>query len=268
FSQGLCDKSSAAMQPAHGQRIALVTGASSGIGEAITDVFSKHGFAVIACGRRMDKLLDLVKRCEGAPVYPLAFDATEKESVLQKIASLPVEWRRISVLINNAGNAHGLDSIEDGNPDDWDSMIDINIRGLLYVTKAVLPMMPVDSDSIIVNLGSIAGKEAYGKGNVYCATKAAVDQLTRGMRIDLYTKGIRVAALHPGMVNTNFSVVRFKGDKQKADKVYVGTRALTAGDCADTALFMCTRPAHVNVADVLLLPTDQASAGHLRRSKL
>ena len=253
--------------PQKDQRIALVTGASSGIGEAVAEYFCKHGIAVIACGRRMDKLLALKERMQGrAPVHVVSFDVTNYDKVKRKISSLPAEWRRINILVNNAGNAHGLDPIQNGNEKDWDAMIDINVKGLLYVTKATLPLMPTMSDSMIVNIGSIAGKESYPNGNVYCASKAAVDSLTQGMRFDLYKQGIRVGAVHPGLVSTEFSLVRFKGDKTRADNVYNGVRALTAADCADAVLYMVTRPSHVSLHDVLLMPADQAAARDLIRA--
>eukprot|EP00755_Sulcionema_specki_P039013 Sspe_Gene.2834::Locus_942_Transcript_2_2_Confidence_0.750_Length_866::g.2834::m.2834 len=205
----------------------------------------------------LDELKAEMEKEGGAPIYPLVFDVREKEG-MKAIETLPEEWKKISILVNNAGNAHGLSPVQSGSTDDWDAMIDINVKGLLYVSKAVIPLMPEgDAGSIIINVGSIAGKEAYPQGNVYCCTKAAVDQLTKCMRLDLYQQGIRVAALHPGLVETEFSLVRFKGDKERADKVYQNLRPLTAEDCADTLLYMATRPAHVNVADVLLLPTDQ-----------
>eukprot|EP01059_Diplonema_ambulator_P027845 TRINITY_DN46515_c0_g1_i1.p1 TRINITY_DN46515_c0_g1~~TRINITY_DN46515_c0_g1_i1.p1 ORF type:complete len:259 (+),score=96.39 TRINITY_DN46515_c0_g1_i1:51-827(+) len=258
------------MEPVKGQRIALVTGATSGIGLATAELFCKHGIAVIACGRRADRLENLKQKMVGhAPVYPLAFDVVDYKSIEKEIATLPAAWRTVNILINNAGNAHGLDPVQKGKLSDWDAMIDINFKGLLYVTKAVLPLMPRNKDSVVVNIGSIAAKEAYPNGNVYCSTKAAVDHLTKAMRHDLFKEGIRVAALHPGLVNTEFSLVRFKGDKDKADKVYDGCRALTAEDCADSILFMVTRPAHVNIADLLILPTDQASVRDVHRvSKL
>eukprot|EP01064_Diplonema_japonicum_P020040 TRINITY_DN2904_c0_g1_i1.p1 TRINITY_DN2904_c0_g1~~TRINITY_DN2904_c0_g1_i1.p1 ORF type:complete len:273 (+),score=76.24 TRINITY_DN2904_c0_g1_i1:45-821(+) len=255
------------MDPLKGQRVAFVTGATSGIGLATAELFCKNGIAVIACGRRQDRLVALQKKMAGAaPVYPLCFDVVDHKSLQRVMEHLPRAWRSISILVNNAGNAHGLDSIQGGAVSDWEAMLDINLKGLLYVTKEVLPMMPRNKDSVIVNIGSIAGKEAYPNGNVYCATKAAVDQLTKAMRYDLYKEGVRVAAMHPGLVSTEFSEVRFKGDSSKAEKVYQGYRPLTAEDCADSILYMVTRPAHVNVADLLLLPTDQAGARDVNKT--
>eukprot|EP01061_Rhynchopus_euleeides_P028935 TRINITY_DN4721_c1_g1_i1.p2 TRINITY_DN4721_c1_g1~~TRINITY_DN4721_c1_g1_i1.p2 ORF type:complete len:270 (+),score=112.31 TRINITY_DN4721_c1_g1_i1:58-867(+) len=255
--------------PVKGQRIAMVTGATSGIGEATAELFCKRGIAVIVCGRRVERLREFQKRMEGrAPVYPLMFDVTSSEAVFAAVKSLPEEWRNVNILINNAGNAHGLSPVQDGSIGDWDAMIDINLKGLLYVSRAVLPLMPKgpESNSIVVNVGSIAGKEAYPNGGVYCASKAAVDMLTRGMKLDLYKDGIKVAAMHPGLVNTEFSLVRFKGDQERAAKVYDGFRALTAYDCADAMYYMISRPSHVNVSDMMLMPTDQAAARDVHRA--
>jgi NADP-dependent 3-hydroxy acid dehydrogenase YdfG len=187
-------------------------------------------------------------------------DVRDKKAVLKAIASLPEEFSNIDILINNAGNAHGLDSIEAGNIDDWDAMLDINVKGLLYVSKAILPKMIKNKSGHIVNIGSIAGKEVYPNGNVYCASKYAVDALNQGMRIDLNKYGIRVGAINPGLVETEFSKVRFKGDNGKAADTYKSYKPLQAEDVADIIHFMVTRPAHVNIADLLLLPTAQASA--------
>eukprot|EP01063_Lacrimia_lanifica_P040570 TRINITY_DN924_c0_g1_i1.p1 TRINITY_DN924_c0_g1~~TRINITY_DN924_c0_g1_i1.p1 ORF type:complete len:281 (+),score=126.10 TRINITY_DN924_c0_g1_i1:62-844(+) len=253
--------------PRPDQKIAFITGATSGIGKATAELFCKQGIAVVACGRRGERLEALKQAmATHAPVYPLVFDAREKDAIFTAVASLPEGWRRVDILINNAGNAHGLAGIQDYALDDIDFMVDLNIKGLLYVSKAVLPLMPRKQDAIIINVGSIAGKEAYPNGGVYCATKAAVDMLTRGMRFDLYKEGLRVACMHPGLVETEFSLVRFKGDGKRADGVYANARVLTADDCADALLYMATRPGHVSVHDMLLMPSDQAAARDLIRS--
>jgi NADP-dependent 3-hydroxy acid dehydrogenase YdfG len=188
-----------------------------------------------------------------------------KEAVVEAITTLPAEWKDIDVLINNAGNAHGLDPIQTGNEDDWDAMIDINVKGLLYVSKAVMPEMIRRTTGHIINIGSIAGKEVYANGNVYCASKYAVDALTKGMRIDLNAYGIKVTAIHPGLVETEFSLVRFKGDAERAANVYKGLEPLKGQDIADLILFALTRPPHVVIADLVVLPTAQASATVVKR---
>jgi 3-hydroxy acid dehydrogenase/malonic semialdehyde reductase len=189
-----------------------------------------------------------------------------KSEVFNKIEALPPEFKTIDILINNAGNAHGLSSIEQGDMDDWDAMIDINVKGLLYVSRAILPGMVTRKSGHIINIGSVAGKEAYAKGNVYCASKFAVDALSRGMRLDLNEYGIKVSAINPGAVNTEFSMVRFKGDSTKAEKVYEGFDPLMAQDIAEIIYFVASRPRHVNIADLLVFPTAQASASVINRS--
>lgn len=243
------------------KRIALITGATSGIGEATARLLAKNNFDLILCGRRKDRLEKVASELSRqARVHTLSFDVRSREEVKRAFATLPVDWRNIDVLVNNAGNAHGLDPIQTGNPDDWDAMMDINVKGLLYVSHEVIPIMTERKSGHIVNLGSIAGKEIYANGNVYCASKFAVDALTKGMRIDLNPFGIKVTGIHPGMVETEFSLVRFKGDEQRATKVYQGFDPLQAQDIADLILFAITRPAHVVVADLVVLPTAQASA--------
>lgn len=247
-------------------RIALITGATSGIGEATARLLAKNNFKLILCGRREDRLkalqLELSSKTE---VTTLAFDVRDREDVSKALRSLPAAWKAIDVLINNAGNAHGLDPVQTGSLDDWDAMIDINVKGLLYVSRELLPGMVERKSGHIVNLGSIAGKEVYGNGNVYCASKFAVDALTRGMRIDLNAAGIKVTAIHPGLVETEFSLVRFKGDADRASSVYKGIEPLRGEDIADLILFALTRPAHVVVADLVVLPTAQASATVVNR---
>ncbi|GAB4245927.1 MAG: hypothetical protein Tsb0034_24680 [Ekhidna sp.] len=240
------------------QPIALITGATSGIGEATARLISKN-YKLIICGRRADRLASLAEEL-GSNVYTLSFDVRDRKAVFDAIASLPNEWKDISVLINNAGNAHGLDLIQDGNPDDWDAMLDINVKGLLYVSKAIMPGMVARKKGEIINISSIAGLEVYAKGNVYCASKHAVDALTKGMRLDLNGHNIKVTSIDPGLVETEFSEVRFKGDKNRAKQVYQGYTPLTAKDVAETIEFVLSRPPHVTIGDLLILPTDQASS--------
>jgi len=247
-------------------RIALITGATSGIGEATARCLAKHDFQLILCGRRADRLQALQEELRiQTPVTTLAFDVRVRSEVARAFQSLPERWREVDVLINNAGNAHGLDPVQSGSEDDWDAMIDINVKGLLYVAKQVMPGMVARKRGHIVNLGSIAGKEVYANGNVYCASKFAVDALTKGMRIDLNAHGIKVTAIHPGLVETEFSLVRFKGDAERAAQVYKGYEPLKGEDIADLILFALTRPAHVVVADLVVLPTAQASATVVHR---
>ena len=242
-------------------KTALVTGASSGIGKATAIALAKAGFNLIICGRRKEALQDLKTRLQdNVQVEILQFDVRNKEEVSKAIKNLPQEFRKIDVLVNNAGNAHGLDPIQTGNLDDWDAMIDINVKGLLYVSREIIPQMVDRGSGDIINIGSLAGKEVYPNGNVYSASKHAVDALNKGMRIDLNGKGIRVGAINPGLVETNFSEVRFKGDSEKAKSVYEGYQALKPEDIAELVVFMVTRPAHVNIADLLVLPTAQASS--------
>lgn len=239
----------------------LITGATSGIGKATAELFAIKNFNLVLCGRRQDRLDDLSKDLgKQTKVYTLNFDARDRNAVIDAINSLPHGFSAIDILINNAGNAHGLDPIESGNLDDWDTMLDINVKGLLYVSKAVIPKMIEQKSGHIINIGSTAGKEVYPKGNVYCASKHAVDALTKGMRIDLNQYGIRVGAVNPGAVETEFSNVRFKGDDEKAANVYKGFQPLVAQDIAETLLFVVTRPPHVNIADLIVTPTAQASA--------
>lgn len=241
-------------------KTALVTGATSGIGRASALALAKAGYQIIAAGRRTERLQELQQELAGTPVYTLAFDVRDRHAVQQAIESLPADWKGIDVLINNAGNAHGLAPIQGGDVADWDAMLDINVKGLLYVTHAVLPHMLRRKSGHIINVGSIAGKEVYANGNVYCASKFAVDAISRGMRIDLVQEGIKVSEVNPGLVETEFSEVRFKGDKARAATVYQGYEPLRAEDIAEVITFMVTRPAHVNIAEVMILPAAQASA--------
>ncbi len=243
------------------KKIALVTGASSGIGEACSRLLAENDYQVIICGRRASRInqlkADLSKKTE---VYTLLFDIRDKEAVKSAIEGLPAAWRQIDVLINNAGNAHGLGPIQSGDIDDWDAMIDSNVKGLLYISRAVIPLMVNRKKGHIVNIGSIAGKEVYGGGNVYCASKFAVDAINKGMLIDLNGLGIKVTAINPGLVSTEFSSVRFKGDEERAQKVYQGLDPLKAMDIAEVILFVLSRPAHVNISDMVVLATAQATA--------
>lgn len=242
--------------------IALVTGATSGIGKATAERLGKEGYHIIAVGRRESRLLELksILEKENTRVLTHVLDVRDQASVDSFISDLPEAWKAIDILINNAGLAAGKGPVQDGNPDHWERMIDTNLKGLLYVSRAVIPGMIERKTGHIVNIGSIAGKEVYPGGNVYCATKHSVDALTRGMRIDLIQHGIRVSQVAPGMVETEFSVVRFDGDEEKAREVYEGFEPLKAEDVADAVLYQVTRPAHVNVADILLLPSAQASS--------
>ncbi|MDU0368932.1 SDR family NAD(P)-dependent oxidoreductase [Hymenobacter endophyticus] len=247
-------------------KTAFVTGASSGIGRATAVALAEDGFRLVLAGRRRERLEELATELVGTPTHLLTFDVRDRAAVEAAVSSLPTEFQDVDVLINNAGNAHGLAPIQEGNPQDWDDMLDGNVKGLLYVSRAVLPAMMRRNVGHIVNIGSIAGHEAYANGNVYCASKAAVASLTKGMRLDLLPHNIRVAEVNPGAVETEFSEVRFKGDAARAAKVYDGFEPLKAEDVADVIRFMVTRPPHVNVAEVLLLPAAQGAATTIRRT--
>ena len=249
-------------------KTALITGATTGIGEATALLLAKNNYNVIITGRRNDLLDRLKLKIEsdtGSQVLALNFDVRNLTDVRQAIASLDSTWKQIDVLVNNAGLAVGLSHIDKGDVDDWERMIDTNIKGLLYVTREVSPLMVARNSGHIINISSIAGKEAYENGNVYCATKQAVDSLSRTMRIDLVQHNIKVTNIAPGMVDTEFSLVRFKGDKERADKVYQGLTPLFARDIAECILFAITRPAHVCINDLLVMPTAQAAATIVRR---
>jgi len=247
-------------------KTALITGATSGIGKATAQLFAKNNYKIIICGRRKNRLEELEKELsQYTSVYSLEFDVSDKNAVFANIDSLPETFSNIDVLINNAGNAHGLDPIQDGNLDDWENMIDINLKGLLYVSKAIIPKMIAQKSGHIINIGSTAAKQVYPNGNVYCATKHAVDAINKGMKMDLNPYGIRVGAIHPGLVETEFSEVRFKGDTEKAANVYKGFTPLKAEDIADIIHFVISRPYHVNISDMVVMCTAQGSATLVQR---
>lgn len=249
------------------KRIALITGASSGIGEACARKFAEGGYDLILTARRAEKLAELKAEleAEGTKVKTLTFDVRDAEAAEKAVDSLEPEWRKIDVLINNAGLALGLDKEYDGDPDDWNTMIDTNIKGLLTMTRLIVPGMVVRNQGHVINIGSVAGDAAYAKGNVYCATKAAVKTITDGLRIDLAETAVRVTNLKPGLVETNFSNVRFHGDNQRADNVYKGITPLTGADIADVAFYAAAAPKHVQIAEVLILATHQASGSVIYR---
>ena len=247
------------------EKTVFITGASSGIGRATTELLAGKGYRIVACGRR-EQRLEALKEQWGEKLHTLAFDVRDRDAVFRAVESLPPDFREVDILINNAGNAHGLDPIQEGSLDDWDAMIDINVKGLLYVTKALLPSLLKEGRGHIINIGSTAGKEVYPKGNVYCASKHAVDAINQALRIDLNDYGVRVGAVNPGLVETEFSQVRFKGDTERAKGVYRGYQPLTPGDIAEIIYFVISRPQHVNIADLVVMPTDQASSTIVRKS--
>ena len=248
-------------------KIVLITGATSGIGEACAQLFAKEKYNLILVGRRTEKLLSLSSQLStdfGVKTKFLTIDVRVKSEV-NLLDSLPEDWKNVDVLINNAGLSLGLDPINDGDTNDWDTMIDTNIKGLLYVTKVVSQWMVAQKNGQIINIGSIAGKETYANGNVYCATKHAVDSLNKAMRIDLLPHHIRVTGIHPGAVETAFSEVRFKGDIERAKKVYDGFTPLFANDIAEAIWFCVNRPLHVNINDMVIMPSAQANTTYLIR---
>jgi 3-hydroxy acid dehydrogenase/malonic semialdehyde reductase len=248
--------------------IAFITGATAGIGKASAEIFAKNGYHLVITGRRKERLENLaeeLKKAYGVKVHTLCFDIRKLNEVKTHMASLPEAFQQIDVLLNNAGLSSGLSPIQEGNTDDWDVMIDTNIKGLLYMTREVSQLMITHKKGHIINMGSIAGKEVYANGNVYCATKFAVDALTKAMRIDMLPHGIKVSSIDPGMVETEFSVVRFHGDEERAKKVYEGVQPLTAEDIAETIFWVASRPPHVNINDLVIMPTVQANTTHLTR---
>ncbi len=247
------------------KKTVLITGATSGIGKSTAYRLADSKMNLIICGRRgevLDKIQEDLSKLTS--IITLCFDVSDNNQVKKAIEGLPNEFKQIDILINNAGNAHGLDKIQDGNVEDWDNMIDSNVKGFLYVAKAVIPRMVQNSSGHIINIGSLAGREVYEKGNVYCATKHAVNAISKGMRIDLNKHNIKVSEINPGLVETNFSKVRFKGDAI-ADTVYKGYKALQAEDIAEIIEFVISRPDHVNLADVLILPQDQATSSIINK---
>ena len=251
------------------KKIAFITGATSGFGAACARKFSENGFDVIINGRRTQRLESLKQELEGntgAQVYIAAFDVQDRENVLRSINNLPAEWKKIDVLVNNAGLALGRDLFDMASLDDWDTMIDTNVKGLLYVSKAVLPFMTERKQGHVINIGSTAAKEVYEGGNVYCASKTAVDALSRAMRIDLLRHNIRVTAIHPGAAETEFSLVRFKGSETSAKKVYEGFRPLSAEDVAEIVFYAASLPPHVCINDLVVTCTQQANSYHFNRS--
>lgn len=251
--------------------IALITGATSGIGKSTALEFAKNGYDLIITGRRQERLTELkaeLSQKYKVKVCDLCFDVRVEEQVNKAINSLPNDFKTIDVLVNNAGLAAGLSSIQQGKLEHWEQMIDTNIKGLLYVTKHVANLMIPHKKGHIINLGSIAGKEVYANGNVYCATKHAVDALNKGMRIDLLPHGIKVSSINPGMVETEFSIVRFDGDEERAKKVYENIVPLKPEDIAETIYWMASRPAHVNINDLIIMPTIQANSTTVLRHPL
>jgi NADP-dependent 3-hydroxy acid dehydrogenase YdfG len=243
--------------------IAIVTGATSGIGKATAIEFAKNGYDLIITGRRQERLSDLkteLTKQYAVKVLELCFDVRDEKQVESAINSIPLEFKKIDVLVNNAGLAAGLSAIQDGKLSHWEQMIDTNIKGLLYVTKHISKILIENKKGHIINVGSIAGKEVYANGNVYCATKHAVDALNKGMRIDLLPHGIKVSSVNPGMVETEFSIVRFDGDEERAKKVYENIQPLKPEDIAETIYWMASRPAHVNINDIIIMPTIQANS--------
>lgn len=249
----------------------LITGATSGFGEACAYIFAKNGYRLILNGRREDRLQAICEKIQqeyAVACYLLPFDVQDREVVFNTIGSLPEEWQAIDVLINNAGLALGKDHFNEGNVDDWDTMINTNVKGLLYVSKAVVPFMAKRKRGHIINMGSVAAKDVYEKGNVYCASKAAVDAVSQGMRIDLLQHRIKVTAIHPGAAETEFSLVRFKGDEGTAKKVYEGFEPLVAEDVADVVYYCTTLPAHVCINDLVLTATQQANGIYIHKEEM
>ncbi|MCE7068776.1 SDR family NAD(P)-dependent oxidoreductase [Dyadobacter sp. CY327] len=247
-------------------RIALITGATSGIGKATAELFAGAGIDLILCGRRQERLDEVSAELSSkANVTTLVFDVRDKGAVIAMIGSLPDDWKNIDILVNNAGNAHGMGSLAEGDTEDWDAMIDGNVKGLLYVSKAVIPLMLENGAGHIVNISSIAGKQTYMNGAVYCASKAAVEVLSEGMRLDLTQHGIKVTNVAPGAVETEFSLVRFKGDESRAEKVYQGFDPLQAVDIADAILYAVNAPSRVTIADITILAAAQSAATTIHR---
>jgi len=249
-------------------KIVFITGASSGIGTACAHYFAKAGARLLLCARRMDVLNNVVAQLQGeygVEVHAFQLDVRQHAAVKEALKALPEKWKKVDVLVNNAGLAAGLETVQEGNIQDWEDMIDTNVKGLLYVTREILPLMVERNSGHIISIGSIAGHETYPKSAVYCATKRAVNVLSQGLRLDLLGTKIRVSTVDPGAVETNFSAVRFKGDAKRAAAVYEGMDALTPNDVADAVLYCATRPPHINISEVIIMPTDQASATMVSR---
>ena len=249
-------------------QVVVITGASSGIGASCAKMFAKEGASLVLAARRRDKLEAVateLKQAYQSKIYLLEMDVSDRQAVEASIASLPESWRKVDILVNNAGLSRGIDKLPSGDIQNWEEMIDTNLKGLLYVTRSLLPGMVERDRGHIINIGSIAGHQAYTGGNVYCATKAAVRTLSQGLKMDLLGTPVRVSCVDPGTVETNFSNVRFRGDTERAKKVYQGMNALTPDDIAEIVVFCATRPAHVNMSEVLVLATDQSSATMINR---
>ncbi len=249
--------------------VVCITGASAGIGLACARAFAHHGSRLLLCARRVDRLHSLAEELKqshgtGSHVFPL--DVRTPAAVERAFAALPPDWKAIDILVNNAGLSRGLDRVQEGKIQDWEEMIDTNIKGLLYVTRQVLPGMVARGKGHVLNLGSIAGHQVYPGGNVYCATKSAVNALSHAMRMDLLGTGVRVCSIEPGLVETEFSEVRFRGDKERAAAVYRNTRPLKPEDVAEVAVFAALRPPHVDISEIIIMPTDQASVHHVHRT--
>lgn len=250
------------------KKIVFITGATSGFGEACAVKFAANQYNLIINGRRSERLLALQERLEKnypVKVHVLAFDVQNQDDVFDAIKNLPAEWKKIDVLINNAGLALGRDFFEEGSLEDWNTMIDTNVKGLLYVSKAVLPLMVENKKGHIVNIGSVAGLEVYEKGNVYCASKFAVEAISKGMRIDLLRHHIKVTAIHPGAAETEFSLVRLKGNEAEAEKIYNGYKPLDAEDVADSVFYVCSLPEHVCINELVITCTQQANAFYFNK---
>lgn len=248
--------------------LVFITGATSGIGKSTAEIFARHGYDLIITGRRQERLNDLKQQLESQykiKAKDLCFDVRSQQAVESAIDSLPAHLKEIDILVNNAGLAAGLSSLQDGNVAHWERMIDTNVKGLLYTTRVISNLMIRRGKGHIINIGSVAGKEVYANGNVYCATKHAVDALNKGMRIDLLPHHIKVTAINPGMVETEFSLVRFDGDANRAKQVYTGLQPLSPGDIAETIFWAANRPAHVNINEILIMPSAQASATNVIR---
>jgi serine 3-dehydrogenase len=249
-------------------RTVLITGASAGIGAACARAFAHEGARLVLAARRTERLhalADELRAEHGTECHLVALDVRDADAVAAALGGLPAEWAAVDVLVNNAGMGRGMEKLHEGTPAEWDEMIDTNVKGLLYTTRALVPGMVERGRGHVVNLGSVAGHEVYPGGAVYCATKHAVDAITRGLRMDLLGTGVRVSTVDPGMVETEFSVVRFRGDEERARRVYAGMTPLTPDDIADAILWCATRPPHVNIDEIILKPTDQASATQVHR---